>query len=585
MAERRPRRLGQALRVWRRLLPFLRPHRRRLVTAGALTVLVVAVELLKPWPIKVVVDQVLLGQPWSLLPAVFRDDATALTWLAIVATLLLAALGGIGAFLRDLRLAEAGQRAIATVRSDALDAVLAQSLAFHERHRAGDLLVRLCGDAQQLRTLLVDGLFALGREAVLVLGTLAVLLAIDWRLGLAAIAVLPAIALVSALAAIRLRAVARKQRKKEGQLAASAHETLAAVPLIQAYGLESVAAATFGKQNRRSARAGLKATRIEGRLGLATDVAMALGIAAVLWFGVGRVQAGALSPGELLVALAYARSFYRPIKKGLGRSAAVVKAAAAGERVLELLEAQHHVPAVADPRPLPTVRGSLTLRGVRFRHADGRDVLRGVDLTIAPGEHVALVGGNGAGKSTLASLLVRLRDPDAGAVLLDGVDVRDVDPAVLRAHFAMVQQETMLFAGTLRDNVRLGRPDASDADVDAACELAGVTAFASRWPESLDTRVGDRGADLSGGERQRLALARALVRNAAVFVFDEPTTGLDAAAEIQLCDRVLAHLRGRTVLLISHNQRLCAAADRVLRLHDGRIEPAPAATARPGGAA
>ena len=576
MAERLRQRWRQAFAVWRRLLPYLRPHRRRLVTAGGLALLAVVLELLKPWPIKVVVDQVLLGRDWQALPADWRGDATLLTWLAIGATLLFALLGGIAEYWRDLRLAEAGQKAISTVRSRALDAVLAQSLEFHERHRAGDLLVRLCGDAQNLRTLLIDGLFSLGREATLVIGTLAVMVAVDWRLGLAALAVLPLVTVLAALASIRLRAAARKQRKKEGELAASAHETLAAVPVIQAYGLESIAAETFGKQNRKSARSGLKATRIEGRLGLATDVALAIGIANVLWLGVARVQQGALTPGELLVVLAYARSFYRPIRKGLGRSAAVVKAAAAGERVLELLDARSALPRAAKPRQLAAVRGAITLQDVHFTHADGREVLRGVDLTIAPGEHVALVGGNGAGKSTLASLLVRLRDPGRGRVLFDGVDVKELAPEALRLCVAVVMQETLLFAGSLRDNVRLGRPDASDEDVAAACELAGVTALAAQWPDGIDTVLGDRGADLSGGERQRVALARALVRNAAVLVLDEPTTGLDAAAESRLCDRILTQLRGRTVVLITHNPRLCAAADRVVRLHDGRIEPVAA---------
>jgi len=287
------------------------------------------------------------------------------------------------------------------------------------------------------------------------------------------------------------------------------------------------------------------------------------------------VQAGALTPGELLVVIAYARSFYRPIRKGLGRSAAVVKAAAAAERVLELLDADEALPPPARPQALTAPRGAVSLRDVHFTHNDGRTVLRGVDLDVAPGEHVALVGGNGAGKSTLASLLVRLRDPDQGSVQLDGIDVRDLATATLRGHIAVVMQETLLFAGSLRDNVHLGRPDASREQVAAACELAGVTSFAARWPEGIDTVLGDRGADLSGGERQRVALARALVRDAAVYVLDEPTTGLDASAEAMLCDRILRQLRGRTVLLITHNPRLCAAADRIVRLHDGRIEPIP----------
>lgn len=571
MAESLRTRVGRTFHVWTRLLPYLRPHRARLLASFGLCLLAVAGELVKPWPLKLVVDQVLLARPWPLLPVAWQGDAELLVGLAIGATLLLALVSGLCAYWRDVWLARAGQRAVAAVRGDALDAVLAQSLAFHERHRTGDLLVRLCGDAQNLRTLLVDGLFALVREALLVVGTLVVVLLLDWRLALAAIAVLPLLGLASAIASVRLRGAARKQRKKEGELATSAHETLAAVPVIQAYGLEGAAAATFGQQNRRSARAGLAATRIEGKLGVAADVAGALGVAFVLWLGIGSVQNGTLSPGELLVVLAYVRSFYRPIRKGLGRSAAMVKAAAAGERVLDLLDARSALPAPLCPRELPAPRGAVTLCDVHFAHTNGREVLRGIDLHLPPGEHVVLRGGNGAGKTTLASLLPRLRDPQAGSVLLDGFDLRELALSTVRSAVAVVLQETVLFAGTLRDNVRLGRTDASDANVAAACALAGVDTIAARLPQGLDSEVGERGAELSGGERQRVALARALVRDAAVYVFDEPTTGLDAEAEALLATRILPHLRQRTVLLVTHSASLAHVADRVVQLQDGRI--------------
>ncbi len=590
MAERFLARARQALGVWRRLLPYLRPHRGKLAASVALTVVVVLAELAKPWPLKVVIDQVLLGKHWHLLPASWRGDSATLSTVVVASLVLLALVGGAAAYWRDLWLADAGQRTIGKVRRDALDAVLRQSLSFHERHRAGDLLLRLCGDAQSLRILLVDGLFSLGREGLVLVGTLVVMLLVDWRLALAALVVMPAIAVVMALVSARLRRAARKQRQKEGQLATAAHETLAAVPLIQAYGLEETASHAFVKQNRRSARAGLQATRLEGRLGLATEVALALGTALVLWLGVARVQAGALTPGDLIAVLAYVRSFYRPIRKGLGRSAAMVKAAAAGERVLDLLDAPEGLAAPRDPVPLGASRGAVTFRDVHFAHADGRGVLRGADLVVQPGEHIALVGGNGAGKTTLVSMLPRLRDPHAGAVLLDDVDVRHCDPVELRARIALVFQETVLFDGTLRDNIRLGRPDADDAAVAAAARLAGVQAFAAHLPDGLDTRVGERGAELSGGERQRIALARALVRDAAVYVFDEPTTGLDSAAEAHLCNELLAHLRERTVLLITHNPRLLAHVDRTIALRDGRLVPvdtnaALATPAASGGAA
>lgn len=564
---------GRTFAVWRRLLPYLLPHRRLLAASSVLVLLTVAFELVKPWPLKVVVDQVLLGKPWALLPASLAGDGDLLTGVAIGTVLGLAALSGLTGYWSSVWLAKAGQRAVASVRAEALDALLAQSLAFHARHRTGDLLVRLGGDAASLRTLLVDGLFAVGREALAVVGTLAVVFVLDWRLGLATLAVLPLLGVAMAMTTVRLRGAARKQRKKEGELATSAHETIAAVAVIQAYGLQAAASATFGRQNRRSARAGLAAARLEGKLGAAAELASALGIAFVLWLGVDSVRSGALSPGELLVVLAYVRAFYRPIRKGLGRSAAMVKAAAAAERVLELLDARSALPAPVQPRELPEVAGTLSLHGVQFVHGNGHVVLRGIDLTLRPGEHVALVGDNGSGKTTLAALLPRLWDPTGGRVCIDGVDVRELALSRVRELVAVVLQETLLFAGTLRENVRLGRPSASDAEVDAVCLRTGVDAIGARLPGGLDAPVGERGATLSGGERQRVALARALLRDAPILVFDEPTTGLDAEAEELLCNRVLPHLRDRTVLLITHSERLRRRADRVVRLQDGVLHP------------
>jgi ATP-binding cassette subfamily B protein len=283
------------------------------------------------------------------------------------------------------------------------------------------------------------------------------------------------------------------------------------------------------------------------------------------------VQAGALSPGELIVLLTYVRSVYRPIRKGLGRSAAMIKAAASGERVLELLDAEPDLVEPAQPVQLERARGAVMLHGVCFSH-DGREqVLDGIDLHIEAGQHVAIVGGNGAGKSTLATLIARLRDPSQGEVRLDGFDLRKLSLGTTRAHVAMVFQEAMLFEGTLRENIALGRLDADAAAVELAARRAGVQAFATRLPDGLDTPVGPRGADLSGGERQRVALARALLRDAAVYVFDEPTTGLDAASEAMLRDEILPALAGKTVLLITHDLRLLDAVDRIVRLEKGRV--------------
>ncbi|BET66363.1 ABC transporter ATP-binding protein [Opitutales bacterium ASA1] len=562
-------RVRRVFGVWTRLAAYVRPQARRLRAAAVFSLLAVGFELAKPWPLKVVVDQVILGMDQPALPGWLRGDALLLA--AIVATIAFATFVGVGAFFRDVLLAEAGQRAVNAVRRDALDAVLRQSLAWHERNRSGDLLVRLCGDAQSLRLLLVEGVFSLGREGLLVVGTLVVMTWVDWRLALAAVVVLPAIAGLSAIFSLRLRTAARKQRRKEGMLATSAHEALAAVPVIQAYGLQESAVASFAGQSRRSARAGREATRLEGRLAASTEVTLAVGAGFVLWLGVERVRAGMLSPGELIVLLAYVRSLYRPIRKALGRGAAMVKAAASAERVLALLRAEPDLAEPVDPVPMPTARGELLFRGVCVGYAGHPLVIDHLDLHIRPGEHVALVGANGTGKTTLATLLPRLRDPDAGSVELDGVDLRRLDLATVRRHVAMVFQESVLLDGTLLENLLVARPDATTQELHEAARRAGVLTFAQDLPLGLETRVGARGAALSGGERQRVALARAILRNAAVYVFDEPTNGLDAAAVAQLREVVLPALAGRTVIVITHDVQLLDCFDRVVHLGGGRV--------------
>ncbi len=298
---------------------------------------------------------------------------------------------------------------------------------------------------------------------------------------------------------------------------------------------------------------------------------MAVGTGFTLLLGVERVRAGALTPGELLVVLSYVRAFYRPIRKGLNRSAAMVKAAAAGERVLELLDVQPDLPLPPAPVRPEAIRGSIELRGVTFAHDDRRPVLAGADLRIEAGEHVALVGENGAGKTSLAMLVPRLRDVQGGSVCIDGHDVRELDLAVLRRSIAIVFQETLLFDASLRDNLLASAPDAGEERLLEAARLAGVLDVAARLPEGLDTQVGERGAQLSGGERQRVAIARALLRDAAIVILDEPSSGLDAGSEQGLCNSVLTALRGRTVLLITHDAALAANADRVVTLRSGRI--------------
>ena len=564
----------EAARAYRRLAPYSRPHRRAMGRAAAVTFLVIAAELLRPWPIKLVLDQVILGQPLNGLPQLLsgEDGRTLLLWASCAALLVIAALGGVAQYVRTIIVARAGNRMVAHIRSDLHDRIVRMSLSYHSRQRKGDLLVRLTGDAAMLSTLLIEGVMLLAQELLLMFGIAVVALTLNPRMTLVALLTMPIVTGVVLHYGGRLRSAAQRQRRKEGAIATSAAESLLAVPEIQAYGLEQRAGEFFEKQARKSGKAAVAAARLEGQMARATDVAIAVGTAVVLLVGADQVLRGQLSPGGMLVFVSYIRTMFKPMRKISARSAKLLKASAGGERLMEILDLDSDIHEPEQPIQLPAVRGDVRFSRVSYSYDhDGPEVLADVDLHILPGECVAVLGPNGAGKSTLISLLARLRDPRTGSVLVDGHDVRSMRLSDLRRQVALVFQRTVLFDGTIEDNVRMGRPDATDAEVATALEQSGVSEFAAELPNGVGTSVGEIGDSLSGGQRQRVALARALLRDARVLIFDEPTTGLDPSAVAKLRDQVLPSLSDRTVLLVTHDRRLALTADRAIVLSRGTV--------------
>ncbi|MCA9737271.1 MAG: ABC transporter ATP-binding protein [Gemmatimonadetes bacterium] len=566
--------IGRSWARYRTLGAYARPHRMTFVSAGVLTLVVILGELLRPWPTKIVLDQVILGQPWPVLPPALQGSDGRLRLLAVscAALLLIAGLAGLADYARTVRIAQAGNRIVSTLRADLHARLVRMSLSFHSAHAKGDLLVRLTGDAAMLKMLLLEGLVLLAQELLLIVGVATVAFYLNARLTAVAVITMPVVVGIVYVYGQRIRGAARKQRRKEGKIAVTAAESLQAIPEIQAYGLEAQAGAAFGKHSHRSAKAAVAATRLESQMGRATDVAIALGTAVVLWVGAQQVLRGSLTPGEMLVFVSYVRALFKPLRRVTTLAAKMAKSAAGAERLLEILASE---PDLRDPIPAPapvTLRGDLRLSHVSYAYADdGPDVLHDVDLHIRAGEHVAILGTNGAGKSTLASLIPRLRDVRTGQVLIDGRDVRSLTLANLRAQVAMVFQRTVLFDGTVAENVAFGAPGVEPDRLADALTLSGVSESVRDLPLGADTRVGEVGDALSGGQRQRVALARALIRDAAIVVFDEPTSALDPAGVRRLVDRVLPALRGRTVLLVTHDHRLARAVDRAVVLERGRV--------------
>ncbi len=546
-----------------RFRDIISTYRKSLLLGTTLTIVDVAVSLAEPWPLRTVVDGVLRPDGGRV------DDAQLRIALAVLAMVVLVAIGSVVSYWSMRLLSAAGLNIGSDLRERVMAHLQGLSLRFHGDHRVGDLSARVTSDVDNSQEMLVQVLATLFPNVLLVVGMFVVMMFLDPVFTLLALTSTVPLVIATHRSRSRLREAARRTRKANGELASAATESLAAVHLVQAFTLEHDRMQRFAGLSRTSRQAGLEAVRYQARFGPMVDIAGMLSAALVLWLGANRVLDGSLSLGVLLVFLSYLGSLFKPIKALSKLSTVVSKGAAATERIIVTLDT---VPEIVDrPRAvrLP-IMGGIRFDDVSFSY--GREsVLNNLSFDIEPGQTVALVGPTGAGKSTIASLIPRLVDVDSGAVTIDDIDVRDFKLASLRGQLAMVLQESVLFNGTLRDNIVCGRQGAGAADVARAARLALVDEFACRLPAGLDTHIGERGANLSGGQRQRVAIARAILRDSQIIILDEPTSALDAASE-QLLMEALSNLpAGRTTLVIAHRLSTVRQADRILVIEAGAL--------------
>ena len=558
----------------RRFWPHIRQERGLAGASLAAMIADVGLRLLEPWPLKFVMDQLLSGgSPSAAITVAGRGvgDPGMMLALAALGLVGITSLRALAGYLSTVGLALLGNRVLSEVRAQLYDHLQRLSISFHARARGGDLTLRVISDVGLLKEVLVTALLPMVSNVLVLIGMVGVMLWLDPRLTLVALACFPLFWLRTTRMSRRIQDVSREQRRRDGAMAATAAESMGAIRIVQALSLEGVFAKAFAIQNKKSLRDGAKTKRLEAGLERSVDVLVAISTALVLWFGGQAALHGGLTPGELLVFLAYLKSGFRPVRDFAKYTGRVAKASAAGERILELLDKQPEIHDMPGARNAPALRGEIRFEGVSFAYPDRTAVLREVDLHIAAGQTIALVGRSGIGKSTLAGLLLRLYDPERGRILVDGVDLKAFTLVSLRSQISSVLQEPFLFAATIRDNIAYGAPGASDREIEAAARLANAHDFISALPEGYSTMLGERGATLSSGQRQRIAIARAAVRNAPILILDEPTTGLDEISERAVTDALQTLAIGRTTLLITHDLRLAARADLILYLDGGRI--------------
>ncbi len=565
------------LRLFRRMGPHARPYRSTLIL-GSLAMLAVAVtEIIRPWPMKVVFDGILMpqAQPDAVMARMLAwfGAGDGLLAAAAISILALAVIGGAMAYVQATLIAAVGQKVVADIRLDLYRHVQSLSHSFHDTASSADIISRLTGDVRMMRDLLIDAAVFFAARTVVMVGTLAIMFVMDWQLTLAALLVLPGLVFVTQSYSARIKDAARRQRRKEGKIAVVMTEGISAISVVKGFAREAYEEDRFARQNTSSAEAGVVSTRMAAQMDRVVQVLLAVGTCIVLWYGVTRVRGGAVSPGDLLVFTAYLTTLYKPIRKMSSMASRMAKATASGERLLEIFDIR---PDVSDPIDVPDdhhVIGRVALEAVTFGYPGAPPVLQGATLHLHPGETVALVGSSGMGKSSVAKLLMRFYDPQAGRVTIDGHDIRDIMLASLREQIAVVLQETVLFATSVRDNIAYGRLDATEAEIEAAAIAAGADAFIRRLPDGYATLLGERGETLSGGQRQRIAIARAILRDAPILILDEPLTGLDHETAQGLAATLRSVAAGRTTMLIAHDTLSLTMAHRVVELHEGQFRP------------
>lgn len=569
-----------------RLLSLARPHAWLILLALILTAGTTAVSLAIPWVLARLVDGVLAGDgmPWTVGGLGTRVPVDLDGWLGLRdatpserlnrlagALLLLAVARAAMTSGQALAIAVAGERAVRTLRQRLYAHLLQLGPAFHDGQRVGALISRLIADVAQVQAAVTSDLAAFGASALTLAGSLGLLFYQSWRLSLLTVAMVPPVVLVGRLYGRAMRRYGSQYQDRVADAAAIAEETLAGIRVVQSFTQEPREGERFGRSLGRLYDTAVRRARGAAAYG-AVVAALSYGALAVtVWFGGREVIAGRLSTGDLVAFVAYAGMVASTAGNLVGLYGRWANALGSSRRVFALLDEQPEIRDRAGAIRLGRVEGRLTLCGVEFRYCDQPLVLAGIDLDVSPGERIALVGPSGAGKSTLLHLVARFYDPTAGALLLDGTDLREVTLASLRSKLAIVAQEPVLFDASVAENLRYGRPAARHEELVAAARAACADEFIERLPQGYDTVVGERGCRLSGGERQRLAIARALLRDPVLLLLDEATSSLDNESE-RLVQEALERLAaGRTTIVIAHRLSTVHDADRIAVIDRGRV--------------
>ena len=561
-----------------RIPDLLRPHWKSL-TLGFLAVVGEGVaDLLQPWPLKVVFDDVLKskavhGPGWlnQFILSTVGADKLAILRMAAIAALAIAIVGAVCSYAEKYITSSISQWVMHDLRRTLYSHVQRLSLSYHDHKRTGDLISRVTSDISAIQSFIASGLLSAVVDGITLFGMVIVMLYLNWRFTLIALSVAPALFVVVYSLTRRIKKAAREVRQKEGEIVSTVQEVLTSIRVVKAFAREDYEQRRLEEESLESVEIALHARGIKAKLSPLVEIIVAIGTSMVLWFGARMVIEGSLSSGSLIVFIFYLGKMYKPMQDLSKMTDSYSKAAVGYERIREVLETDHELKDGPGAKPAPALKGLIEFEHVSFGYEPDRPVLKDLSFRIEPGQAAALVGPTGAGKSSIISLIPRFYDPTSGVVKIDGSDIRRYTQNSLRRQISFVLQETVLFHGSVWYNIAYGKPEASRAEILRAAQLANADEFIAKMPDGYDTLVGERGVTLSGGQRQRIAIARAVIRDSPILILDEPSSGLDAGSEKLVFDALDTLMEGKTSIVIAHRLSTIRRADSILVVNDGSI--------------